>query len=268
MKKLLTVMALSLMAVFVVGGVASAHFQMVYTPNAFMDKGQEIPLALVFSHPFDAGHTMDMGQPQEFYVVHKGKKKDLMKTLQPIEWASLTNKGKAYKSKYKMRGMGDWVFVLVPEPYYEKNEDCYIQQLTKMMVNAAGVPTDWDQELGLPAEIVPLAKPYALWTGNVFQGVVKGNGKPVPFAEVEVEYLNHPPVPGKNMFQKKALVNAPQDAFVTATLKADANGVFTYAIPKAGWWGFAALGVGPQDKYKGKENSQDAVIWVEAVDMK
>ncbi len=268
MKKLVTVMALSLMAVFVVGGAASAHFQMVYTPDSFYDKGQEIPLALVFSHPFEAGHTMDMGQPQEFYVVHKGKKKDLMKTLKPIEWASLTNKGKAFSSKYKMRGMGDWVFVLVPEPYYEKNEDCYIQQVTKMMVNAAGVPTDWDKELGLPAEIVPLDKPYALWTGNVFRGVVKGNGKPVPYAEVEVEYLNHPPVPGKNMFQKKALATAPQDAFVTSTIKADANGVFTYAIPKAGWWGFAALGVGPQDKYKGKENSQDAVIWVKAVDMK
>ena len=55
---------------------------------------------------------------------------------------------------------------------------------------------------------------------------------------------------------------------MTMTIKADANGTFTYAVPKAGWWGFCALGVGPDDKYKGKENSQDAVIWVKAVDMK
>ena len=48
----------------------------------------------------------------------------------------------------------------------------------------------------------------------------------------------------------------------------DANGVFTYALPKAGWWGFAALGVGPDTKHDGKPLSQDAVIWVQAVDMK
>lgn len=47
-------------------------------------------------------------------------------------------------------------------------------------------------------------------------------------------------------------------------LKADSQGVFNFAIPKAGWWGFAALGVGPDDSYEGKELSQDAVIWVQA----
>ena len=269
MKRMTAVMALAIIAVFAMSGAALAHFQLIYTPDAAYEKGQEIPLDLVFTHPFEAGHTMDMGQPQEFYVVHKGKKKDLMGTLKPIEWTSLTNKGKAYRSTgYKMRGMGDWVFVLVPAPYLEKEEDVYIQQITKMMVNVAGMPTDWDAELGLPAEIVALDKPYALWTGNVFRGIVKSQGKPVPFADVEVEYLNHPPVPGKNMFQKKALATAPQDSFVTGTIKTDANGVFTYAIPKAGWWGFCALGVGPDKKFKGKENSQDAVIWVKAVDMK
>ncbi len=103
-----------------------------------------------------------------------------------------------------------------------------------MIVNVAGCPTDWDAELGLPVEIVPLDKPYALWTGNVFRGLVKCNGKPVPDIEVEVEYMNHD-ING-NSFVKKAKVEAPQDSFVTMTIKADANGVFTFGIPKAGWW--------------------------------
>ncbi|WP_278976371.1 hypothetical protein [Oligella urethralis] len=51
---------------------------------------------------------------------------------------------------------------------------------------------------------------------------------------------------------------------MTLVLKADSQGVFNFAIPKAGWWGFAALGVGPDDSYEGKELSQDAVIWVQA----
>jgi cobalt/nickel transport protein len=247
---------------------AYAHFQMIYTPEAAKIRGGELDLKLIFTHPFEAGHTMDMDKPEQFFMVHKGKKTDLMGKLKEISWASLTNSGKAWEAKVKARRMGDYVFCLVPQPYYESEEGAYIQQITKVVVNNAGLPTDWDAQVGLPAEIVPLDKPYALWTGNVFRGVVLGDGKPVPHAEIEVEYLNHPPVPGENAFQKKPLAEAPQDAFVTMTIKADQNGQFAFGVPKAGWWGFAALGVGPKDTYKGKENSQDAVLWIKAVDMK
>ncbi len=249
-------------------GSALAHFQMIYTPESALEKAGDIPLKLVFTHPFEAGHTMDMGAPEQFFVLRKGKKSDLLKTLKPITWQSLTNQGQAYESEYKLRGMGDNVFCLVPSPYYEKEEDCYIQQITKMVVNTAGFPTDWDAEVGLPAEIVPLDKPYGLWTGNVFRGIVKGDGKAIPFAEIEVEYLNHAPLLKENAFAKAAAVHAPQDAFVTMTIKANKDGEFAFGIPRAGWWGFCALGAGPADKHEGKELSQDAVIWVQARDMK
>ena len=265
MKKMIMVLAGFILAT---ATPALAHFQMVYTPESALQKAKPIDLKLVFTHPFEAGHTMDMGQPEAFFVIRKGKKKDLLKTLKPITWKSLTNSGKAFETSYKLRGMGDNVFCLRPAPYLEKEEDCYIQQITKMIVNTGGFPTDWDAEIGLPAEIVPLDKPYALWTGNVFRGIVKGGGKVVPFAEIEVEYLNHCPLMDLNAFSDKANAKAPQEAFVTMTIKADANGEFVFGIPKAGWWGFCALGAGPQDSYKGKELSQDAVIWVQAKDMK
>ena len=35
----------------------------------------------------------------------------------------------------------------------------------------------WDAEVGLNTEIVPLTKPYALYEGNLFQGVVKLDGE-------------------------------------------------------------------------------------------
>ena len=247
---------------------AMAHFQMIYTPEAAFEKAQTIDLKLVFTHPFEAGHTMDMSAPEQFFVVRKGQKKDLINTLKPMTWTSLTNSGKAYETSYKLRGMGDNVFCLIPGPYYEKEEDIYIQQVTKMVVNTAGFPTDWDAEIGLPAEIVALDKPYALWTGNVFRGIVKQSGKPVPFAEIEVEYLNHTPLMDQNAFDKQGHAQAPQDAFVTMGIRANADGEFSFGIPKAGWWGFCALGVGPDTAYKGRELSQDAVIWVKAVDMK
>jgi len=258
---------MALLALMAMAAPAMAHFQMVYTPEAAREKGGTLDLKMVFTHPFDAGHTMDMGTPQEFFMIHKGKKTDLMDAVKPITFKSMTNSGQAYEASVKARKMGDYVFCLVPEPYYEGEEDIYIQQLTKVVVNNAGLPTDWDAPTGMATEIMPLDKPYALWTGNVFRGVVKSDGKPVPGAEVEVEYLNHEPVPGKNEFSKQGKVSAPQDSFVTMGIKADQNGKFTFGIPKAGWWGFAALGAGPATEYKGKELSQDAVIWVKAVDM-
>lgn len=246
---------------------AFAHFQMVYTPESAFQKSGKIDMKIVFTHPFEAGHTMSMDGVNEFYMVHKGKKTDLKDSLKPIMWTSLTNSGKGYDTTVSLRGMGDFVFGLVPAPYFEASEGVWMQQCTKMIVNVAGLPTDWNEEVGLPAEIVPLAKPYGLWTGNVFCGVVKANGNPVPYAEIEVEYMNHQPILSKNCFAKEEKVSAPQDCFITQTIVADANGTFTYGIPKAGWWGFAALGV-ITEEYKGAELGKDAVIWVQARDMK
>jgi cobalt/nickel transport protein len=247
---------------------AFAHFQMIYTPEAAMEKGSTIDMKLVFTHPFEAGHTMDMGTPESFKVLHKKKTTDLAPSLKPITWKSLTNSGKAYETSYKLRGMGDWIFSLTPAPYYEASEDIYIQQITKTIVNVGGSPTDWDAEVGLPAEIVPLDKPYAIWTGSTFRGIVTSKGKPVPFAEIEVEYMNHEPIMDSNSFAKEAKAKAPQDSFITMGIKSNAFGEFSFGIPKAGWWGFCAMGVGPVKEYKGKELSQDAVIWVNAQDMK
>ncbi|MEA3305331.1 MAG: DUF4198 domain-containing protein [Candidatus Omnitrophota bacterium] len=266
MKKNVLVLLLSLALVLTCSIPVFAHFQTIYTGESALEKGKEINLKLIFTHPFEAGHTMDMGKPLEFGVVHKGKKKNLLDKLELILFKSLTNEGKAYEMNYKVRGMGDYVFYLVPEPYYEGSEDIYIQQITKTIVNVAGAPTDWDAEIGLPVEIVPLDKPYGLWAGNVFRGIVKAKGRPVPYCEIEVEYLNHD-IKG-NKFSKRAKVKAPQDSFVTLTIKANKDGEFTFGIPRAGWWGFAALGAGGDVTYKGKELSLDAVIWVQAVDMK
>ncbi len=269
-RKLITLLTTAAIAGSAV--VASAHFQMIYTPEMAMDKGGNIPLKLVFTHPFEAGHTMDMGKPEQFFVVrtrgeNEPKQKDLLGMLKPITWSSLTNSGKAYETTYQARG-GDHAFCLVPEPYFEPEEGAYIKQNTKIIVNVGGEPGAWNEPVGLPTEIVPLAKPYDRWTGNVFQGQVLFNGKPVPNAEIEIEYMNHLPMLNSNSFAKEAAVQAPQASYVLQTIFADDNGIFTFGIPRAGWWGFAALGLDPDYTYKGKECSRDAVIWIQARDMK
>ena len=272
MKKIFLAIAISLL----LGSSAYAHFQMLYTPESALEKGTTIELREIFTHPFADEHTMDMGHQHDsnqlakvdaFYVINKGKKKDLLETLQNITWKGNHNSAAAYKSKYKAKRMGDHLFILQPAPYYEAGEDIYIQQITKMIVNVVGAPTDWDKELGLKAEIVPLTKPYSIWTGSTFTGIVKSNGEAVPFADIEVEYLNRD-VDLENNAMGPAYVKAPQDSFVTIGIKADANGQFTFGLPRAGWWGFCALGAGSDTEFKGKELSQDAVIWVQVKDMK
>lgn len=251
-------------SVSIISTAAQAHFQMLYTPDLIRERGGQITLKMPFTHPASSGHVMSVDAPQRFYKIRKGKKTDLLETLKPISWGSAENSGPAYEAQVKLRGLGDHVFVLEPAPYYEESEDKYIQQVTKTIVNVGSLPTDWNEELGLTTEIVPLTKPYAIYQGGTFVGVVKSNGEPVPFAEIEVEYLNYQPDLSSNSFSKTARMVPPADAFITMTIFADANGTFTFGIPKAGQWGFAALSVGPDTEYKGKELSQDAVIWVQA----
>lgn len=264
-------------------GVAHAHFQMIYTPKAaltFQDGGR-IDLRLLFGHPAENGHPMNMGAgedgkanpPKVFGVVNpKGEWEDLKGDLEPMEWSNGEKTGSGYAlSGYKMKGMGDFAFVCDPGPYYEATEDCYIRQVTKVIVNRGGVPTGWNEPVcekaGITVEILPLACPYALWTGNVFRGVVMSNGEPVPNAEIEVEHCAHGFDMDQNAFAKEGSVDYPQDAFVTQVIFADENGRFSYALPKAGWWGFAALGAGGDQTHEGKELSLDAVLWVHAQDV-
>ncbi len=268
--------ALGLMASIAMAAPASAHFEMVYTNgDTAMEKAVDLDMRIAFAHPAESGHMMDMGGVSEFYALYKRgenapQKVDLKQYLKPIKWASSQGSGSAFSAmipRKEIRSIGDYVFVVVPGYYMEKEEDIYMQQITKLIANVGGAPTIWNEPAGLPCEIVPMIKPYATWAGNVFQGQVLSGGKPVPGAEVEVEYLAFPPDMKANAFAKTAVVNYPNSSLVTQTVIADQNGIFTFGLAKAGWWGFAALGIGPDKEYQGKELSQDAVIWVQAHDI-
>ena len=209
-----------------------------------------LTLKLSFSHPFE-GIGMQLDKPKAFGVLKNGKKQNLAGLLSEKLRSSHT----AWEVTYKIKRPGAYLFYMEPVAYWEPAEDSFIIHYTKTVVAAFGDDEGWDQEIGLKTEIVPLTKPFGLYTGNVFQGIVKLDGKPVPFAEVEVEYFNE---------DQKA--TAPTEYMITQTIKADPNGIFTYAVPKSGWWGFAALN--PADfklKHGGEDKAVElgAVIWIE-----
>lgn len=244
---------------------ARAHFQLIYTPQINLQKAGNVPLKLLFWHPMDNGHVMAMEKPLEFYSSFKGKKTDLLGSLKPVTFTGLENENNAYEAAVKLKRNGDYALVVVPTPYLEKSEDIYIQQITKTYLNKGEIPTNWNEPLGLKTEIIPLNKPYSTIVGSTFSGIVLSQGKPVAGLEVEIEHLSAEPDMALNKPFSTRKEAVPGGAIVAIT---DANGKFTFGIPKAGYWGFAALGSGPDTSHEGKELSQDAVLWIQSFELK
>jgi cobalt/nickel transport protein len=237
--------------------VAVAHFGMVIPSDSMVMQGEsrDVHVTLSFSHPFE-GVGMELVKPKVFGVLAAGEKKDLSGDLKETKVMG----HKAWEVTYPIRRPGVYMFYMEPQPYWEHAEDCFIIHYTKTVAAAFGDDEGWDGEIGLKTEIVPLSKPFGLYAGNVFQGIVKVNGKPLPHAEVEVEYYN-----------REKQYTAPTEYMVTQSIKADQNGVFTYAAPKAGWWGFCALSTADftlRHEDKEKEVEIGAVIWVYFHEMK
>lgn len=237
---------------------AAAHFQELI-PSADIvtpETGTAVTLDIRFSHPMSRGPVMDMGKPARIGVLAGGSVTDLTAEAEPV-----TVEGHAaYRLTHTLKAPGDYVYFIEPAPYWEPAEGKMIVHYTKVVVDAFDAQEGWDALAGLPVEIEPLVRPYGLWTGNLFRGIVRRDGKPVPFAEIEVEWRND------------GSVEPPADAFVTQVIKAGPDGVFSYALPRAGWWGFAAL---VEADAPGRNPEGEAVpvelgglMWVRAVDMR
>lgn len=242
---------LALVLTLIASSTAFAHFGMLIPSDAMVmqEDNRTLNLELSFSHPMEMV-GMDLVKPKVFGVMANGNNTDLLSALDETKVMDRA----AWKSDYKVKRPGIYTFFMEPQPYWEPAEDCFIIHYTKTTVAAFGDDEGWDAELGLKTEIVPLTKPFGLYAGNLFQGIVKLDGKAVPYAEVEIEYYNQ---------DRKA--TAPTEYMVTQAVKADANGVFSYTAPRSGWWGFSALNTAD---YKLKQDGSDkdvelgAVLWV------
>ena len=234
---------------------ASAHFQeLIPSTDIVPDEGDKsVSLSLVFTHPVEGGPTMDMAPPAASGVLNGGKKVDLRSALTP----KTVDGKKAFEARHTFKAPGDYVFYLQPAPYWDAAEKHFLVHHTKVVVDF-GAGETWDALVGTPMEIRPLTRPYGLWTGNLFRGIVLKDGKPLPYGRVEIEWLND------------ARIKVPADPFTTQVVKADQNGVFAYAIPRAGWWGFNAITDGKITGPDGKQADAEigGTIWVRTVDLK
>jgi cobalt/nickel transport protein len=256
-------------AVFVLLAVhpSPAHFGAVIPSDDIVtqEDDKNLNVQVKFIHPMEM-HYMEMATPKVFGVLHNSRKTDLLHTLAQVKGKSPDQDQPVtfWTADYHIRRPGDHTFYVEPAPYWEPAEDLFIVHYTKVCVNAFGLEQGWAQPVGLETEIIPFTRPYGLWTGNLFTGQVLLKGNPVPFAQVEIEYLNESP-------GNTHVVVPPADPYVTQVVKADVNGVFSYAMPKAGWWGFSALNEADWTlTHDGQEKGVEigAVYWVRTRDMK
>lgn len=267
MRKIFSTIAVAALFFALRPASADAHFGAIIPADDIVSRQDDktVALEVKFIHPLEQ-HYMEMEKPKQFGVVHRGEKIDLLPTLRAAKGKSADQQGEFtfWQTAYPIKRPGDYTFFVEPVPYWEPAEDLFIVHYAKVCVNALGLEEGWDEALGLETEIVPLTRPYGLWTNNIFTGRVLLQGKPVPHAEVEIEYLNESP-------GNKTVVLPPSDPYVTQVVKADADGVFSYAMPRAGWWGFSALN---QAEWKLKKDGMEkgveigAVYWVHTIDMK
>jgi cobalt/nickel transport protein len=251
LKKMLVIFCLAVFSLAMAGEQALAHFGMVIpSENIVTPQKKSVDLTLSFSHPFER-KGMELVKPLKFFAVHDGHVTDLLGSLQKTTVMDHS----AWKTTYRIKRPGVYYFAMEPKPYWEPAEDVSIIHYTKTVVAAFGGDEGWDEPIGLATEIVPMLRPFGNYAGNTFTGKVLLKGKPVPYAEVEVEFYN-----------KDGKYKTPSEYHITQVVKADSNGIFSFSCPLAGWWAFAALNEAdytlndPSGKAKGVELG--AVLWI------
>jgi cobalt/nickel transport protein len=233
---------ISLVAIY-----ANAHFLtfMANTDNVSNQKESKVNLDISFIHPFEQT-GMIMEKPEVFV----NSKENSLVLTQTTKFDQ-----KAWTISYDIKSPGVYKFFVQPQPYFEPAEEKFISHVPKLIVSAFGLEDGWDEPIGLKYEIIPMVKPFGLYSGNLFQGKVLHDGKPASNVEVEVEAYND--------FGLKA----PTDSHITQVVKTDDNGIFSFVMNHQGWWGFAALIEEGELKYKDGKSypiENGALIWVKA----
>ena len=234
---------------------ALAHFLEIIPSSDIYGGSGDVTIDLTFTHPMEHGPAMELAEPETVGVMREGSVTDLHDRLKPREVDGV----RAWRVSHKPDMPGGYLYFAVPQPYWEPGEGKHIIHYSKVIVDFAS-GEGWDALVGLPVEIQPLSRPYGLWTGNLFRGIALKDGKPLAGAVVEVEWRND------------GSIKPPSDAFITQVTKTDASGVFAYALPRAGWWGFNVLADSdaplPSPDGKPAPVELGGTIWVHAVDMK
>ncbi|MFP8965433.1 DUF4198 domain-containing protein [Pokkaliibacter sp. CJK22405] len=238
-------------------GIASAQLMELLPDRPILQDvmNRDVHVVVRLVQPSDQGSLLPLSTPEEVGVDVNSRRSILTSSIKADSDADTTS----YSLDYRVNGPGDHIFYAISKPRWEQEAQRMVTEYAKVVVDAYGMGDGWDTLLGFPIEIQPLSRPYALWVGNVFEGIVLRQGEPVPYAELKVVYHN------------TGNVVMPADSYFEQIIRADSTGTFTYGIPLAGWWGFSTttLAEQPMKNPEGDRvnHEETATMWIHALDM-
>lgn len=234
-----------------------AHFLAFFPEKQVIDAGdsRKLHFPIHFTHPSTQGPLMSITRPVSTGYLMNETRVDLSEQLKAVSQDGKTT----WQLSMALRRPGTYTFFTEQAPYLDPTEGVVITQYAKVIVDAFAALGEWQHTLGTPVEIIPLTRPFALWTNSLFTGRVLSEGRPAANVSVEVEYYND------------TGVKLPSDAWASIEVRTNDAGEFSVSLPFEGWWGIAALVAGDEPvTVQGKqyEHEQAGVIWIQVQDMK
>ncbi len=225
--------------------VQAADFGLLLPERSIVDNPRQNTLKLTLGavDPF-WGRGIPIERPQAFSVLRRqGDVIDRSEHLSVLE--EITAYGaKAWSTRINLPMPGVYHFIMQSKAIWQPEENRFTQYSVKVQVPVHGSSEGWDMPLNTGFEILPLSRPFGMYTGMSFTGQILHDGKPVSGALVAAARLDpaakinaHPPV--SNRPKGKNTPNTLAPFYAVQEVKADQQGIFTFTCPLSGWWGFA-----------------------------
>jgi len=203
----------------------AAHFHLAIPDRPALRVGEKTVLRFFFGHPFE--HEMaDMPPPEGLKLLPpEGAAEDV--TSRVVE-EKVKGPGQGeirrYAIEFAPKDRGDYIFSLHTRAEFAGEKYGFFRDFVKVVVHVQA-EKGWDRPVGDPVEVVPLARPYGLRPGAIFQARALFDGKPIEGAGVEIERYNPGPP-----------ARIPEGEFITPTARTGPGGLIAFVPDAAGWW--------------------------------
>ncbi|MBW1645004.1 MAG: DUF4198 domain-containing protein [Deltaproteobacteria bacterium] len=197
------------------------------------------------------------------YLVHEGEEKKLDAIAVPDYYTVRGERRATYSIPVdKKSGFfrpGDYIIVVKHRPHWKENEGLYRQKVAKYYLNLHGLMTDWPRRvLKKMPEIIPLVPPFNVTAGSLFRAeAVNENGRPLPHARINIEYLNYPL--GATALAATAAPFLPAELADTIVFT-DSAGGFAFVPPRKGLWTLTLVDGDQQQTIGGRELQFDSSL--------
>jgi cobalt/nickel transport protein len=240
------------LALLIVAPAAWAHYPMLLTGPAVIQRGDVVKITYTNGHPY-ADDRFPPPAPERVgvYLPGRTKMRDLI--------AAVTSGGTAelptWHLEHRPKRAGDYIYSWHCGMFFEKPSR-NVEDYAKLVIHVSdgtGAQVGWDRAIGDPLEIVPLTRPYSVPVGGLFRAQVLLSEQPFAAANVEAETWGDPATKTDSDYLPDTRFN----------VKTDPNGVFGLALPKAGWWVIScATDGGPGEQGQQRGVAQRATFWV------